>query len=84
MELEELLYFLLIGAVAGFLAGVLVKGRGFGLVGNAVVGVVGAFVGGFLARQLGMATEGDTLGLLLTALGGAVVLLLVIAAVKKA
>lgn len=80
----ELVYFLLIGAVAGWLAGQLVKGRGFGLLGNMLVGVVGAFVGGFLAKQLGIGTEGDAIGVLLTALGGAVVLLLVISVVKKA
>ena len=80
----ELVYFLLIGAVAGWLAGQLVKGRGFGLLGNMLVGVVGAFVGGFLAKQLGIGTEGDALGVLLTALGGAVVLLVVINVVKKA
>lgn len=80
----ELVYFLLIGAVAGWLAGQLVKGRGFGLLGNMLVGVVGAILGGFLARQLGLATEGDVLGVLLTALGGAVVLLVVISVVKKA
>ena len=80
----ELVYFLLIGAVAGWLAGQLVKGRGFGLLGNMIVGVVGAFVGGFLAKQLGIGTEGDVVGVLLTSLGGAVVLLLVISVVKKA
>jgi uncharacterized membrane protein YeaQ/YmgE (transglycosylase-associated protein family) len=74
----------LIGAVAGWLAGQLVKGRGFGLLGNMVVGVVGAFVGGFLAKQLGIGTEGDVVGVLLTSLGGAIVLLLLISVFKKA
>lgn len=80
----ELVYFLLIGAVAGWLAGTIVKGRGFGLVGNIVVGVVGAVLGGFLARQLGVATDDDAIGVLLTSLGGAIVLLLIVSTLKKA
>ncbi len=80
----ELVYFLLIGAVAGWLAGTIVKGRGFGLVGNMVVGVVGAVLGGFLARQLGIATDDDAVGVLLTSLGGAIVLLLIVSTLKKA
>lgn len=80
----ELVYFLLIGAVAGWLAGTIVKGRGFGLVGNMVVGVVGAVLGGFLARQLGIATDDDVVGVLLTSLGGAIVLLLIVSTLKKA
>jgi uncharacterized membrane protein YeaQ/YmgE (transglycosylase-associated protein family) len=80
----ELVYFLLIGAVAGWLAGLLMKGRGFGLLGNMVLGVVGAVIGGYLARQLGIGTDDDLLGVLLTALGGAIVLLAIIGVFKKA
>lgn len=80
----ELVYFLLIGAVAGWLAGAIVKGRGFGLVGNMVVGVLGAFIGGFLARQLGIGTDDDAIGVLLTSLGGAIVLLVIVGTLKKA
>jgi len=80
----EIVYFLLIGAVAGWLAGQIMKGRGFGLVGNVVIGVLGAVIGGYLFRQLGIGSEGDVLGVLLTALFGAVVLLLVVGALKKA
>jgi len=80
----EIVYFLLIGAVAGWLAGLLMKGRGFGLLSNIVIGVVGAFLGGFLFRELGIGTDGSVLGMLLTALVGAIVLLVIIAAFKKA
>ena len=48
----ELLYFLLIGLIAGWLAGLLVKGGGFGIVGDMVMGVLGAFLGGFLFQLL--------------------------------
>jgi len=83
-ELADLLYFLLIGAVAGWLAGQLLKGRGFGLLGNVVVGILGAVIGGFLSRQLGLDGPGGLVGKLLVALGGAVVLLLVVGVLKKA
>ena len=50
MELEAILIILIIGAVAGWLAGQIVRGMGFGLIGNIVVGIVGAFVAGWLCR----------------------------------
>ena len=52
MESTSLIMFLVIGAVAGWLAGLLMKGRGFGLIGNIIVGIIGAFIGGFLAGML--------------------------------
>lgn len=79
----EFLWFLLLGAVAGWLAGLIMKGRGFGILGNILVGVVGAFVGGFLFRLLGLDAE-NTLGALLMATAGAVVLLAVVGALRKA
>jgi uncharacterized membrane protein YeaQ/YmgE (transglycosylase-associated protein family) len=84
MTIESLLIFLLIGAIAGWLAGVLVKGYGFGLVGNIVVGIVGAFVAGLLFPALGFSIAGGILGSILYATVGAVVLLLVIRLVKQA
>ncbi len=51
MEAQSLIMFLVIGAVAGWLAGLLMRGGGFGLLGNIVVGVIGAFVGGFLFNR---------------------------------
>jgi len=84
MSIESLLVFLLIGAIAGWLAGVLVKGYGFGLVGNIVVGIVGAFVAGLLFPALGFSIGGGILGSILYATIGAVVLLLVIRLVKQA
>ncbi|MGC9238991.1 MAG: GlsB/YeaQ/YmgE family stress response membrane protein, partial [Acidithiobacillus sp.] len=55
MSIASLIVFLLIGAVAGWLAGLLVRGRGFGLIGDIVVGIIGAFIGGFLLTALGLA-----------------------------
>lgn len=73
----NLLFFLLIGALAGWVAGLVMKGRGFGLIGNIVVGVIGALFGGWLLPQLGF-QFGGTGGLFVTAFIGAVVLLAVI------
>lgn len=74
--------FLVIGAIAGWLAGTLMKGRGFGVPGNIVVGIVGAVIGGWLFRFLGVTAEG-MLGSLVTAVVGAVVLLYVVRLVRK-
>lgn len=76
------IFFLIIGAIAGWLAGQIMKGRGFGLLGNIVVGIVGAFLGGFLFSLLGLASFG-LMGSLVTATVGAVVLLYLIGVVKK-
>ena len=78
----SLIYFLLIGAVAGWLAGNIMKGGGFGLLGNIVVGVIGAVLGGFLFNLLGL-SAGGLIGSLVTAVVGAVVLLYVVSLVKK-
>ena len=73
-----LLWFLIIGLVAGWLAGMLVKGGGFGLIGDLVVGVVGAFLGGFLFGALGISGGGGFIGSVAVATIGAVVLLFIV------
>ena len=78
----EFLYFLLIGLVVGWLAGQIWKGGGFGLIGNLIVGVLGAFIGGFLARIIGIGGEG-LLAQILISVGGAIVLLWVLGVAKK-
>ena len=78
------LWFLIVGLVAGWLAGVLVKGRGFGIIGDLVVGVMGAFVGGWLFGAFGASTGGGLLGSILVATVGAVVLLFIVRLVKRA
>ena len=79
----NILFFLLVGLVAGWLAGLLLKGRGFGLIVNMIVGVLGAFAGGYLFDVLGL-EWGGTLGAIWVATIGAFVLLLIISFVKKA
>jgi uncharacterized membrane protein YeaQ/YmgE (transglycosylase-associated protein family) len=74
---------LIIGAIAGWLAGVLVKGGGFGLIVDIIVGIVGAFIGGWLAGVLHISLGGGWIGSIITALIGAVILLFLIRLVRR-
>jgi uncharacterized membrane protein YeaQ/YmgE (transglycosylase-associated protein family) len=78
------LWFLIVGLVAGWLAGVLVKGGGFGLIGDLIVGVLGAFLGGFLFSSFGASSGGGLIGSIVVATIGAVVLLLIVRVLKRA
>ena len=78
------LWFLIVGLVAGWLAGVLVKGSGFGIIGDLIVGVIGAFLGGWLFSTFGASTGGGLLGSIIVATVGAVVLLFIVRLVKRA
>lgn len=82
MSNQGLITFLVIGLLAGWLAGKLMKGGGFGLIGDLIVGVIGAFLGSWLFGMLGISTWGF-LGSLITATVGAVVLLYLIRLFKK-
>ncbi len=84
MTLESLIIFLLIGAVAGWLAGLIVKGFGFGIVGNIVVGIVGAFIAGYLFPALNVTLGSGIVGAIIHATIGAVLLLLVVRVLKRA
>lgn len=86
MSIENILVWILLGAVAGWLAGQIMKGRGFGTLETIVIGIVGSFVGGWLGGELGIAgaqTGGFSIQSLITATLGAIVLLFVIKLVKK-
>jgi uncharacterized membrane protein YeaQ/YmgE (transglycosylase-associated protein family) len=78
-----LIAWLVIGAVAGWLAGVLVKGGGFGLVVDIIVGIVGALIGGWLSGLTGVTLGHGWIGSIVTAVIGAVVLLFVIRLIKR-
>ncbi len=80
----SLIWFVLIGLVAGALAGQLVQGSGFGIVGDIVVGIIGALVGGFLFSSFGVSAGGGLIGSLIVATIGAVVLLYGIRLINKA
>lgn len=80
----EFLWFIVIGLAAGWLAGQFMRGGGFGVVGDILLGVAGALLGGFLFHQLGLAAGGGLIGALIVATVGAVVLLFVVRLVKHA
>src|SRR5262245_4099153 len=80
---ETLIVWLIIGAIAGWLAGQIVQGYGFGLIGNIVVGIVGAALGGLILPRLGLFSV-DTAGNIITVVIGSVILLLLIAFVRRA
>lgn len=82
MAIESLLAFLFVGAVAGWLAGKLMKGGGFGLLGNIVVGVIGAFIGGFVFGELNIRADG-IIGQIVIATVGAGILLFAVGLIKK-
>ena len=84
MTLEGLIIFLLVGGVAGWLAGLIVRGGGFGIVGNIAVGIVGAFIAGFLFPTLGVSLGAGIVASILHATIGAVVLLLIVRVLKRA
>jgi uncharacterized membrane protein YeaQ/YmgE (transglycosylase-associated protein family) len=84
MDLTAILIIVLIGAVAGWLAGLIVKGFGFGLLGNIVVGIVGAFVAGLLFPRLGINIGSGIAGSIVHATIGAVILLFLIRLIKRA
>jgi len=83
MDITGLIIFLAIGAVAGWLAGTLMKGGGFGLLGNIVIGVVGSVLGGFVFGLLGI-SAGGLIGSIITATAGAALLLFIVRIIKKA
>lgn len=78
----SLIAFLIIGALAGWLAGVLFKGGGFGIPGNMGIGILGSFIGGFVFRLLGLSSQ-SIIGELVTATVGALILLAVVRAIKR-
>ncbi len=80
----EFIWFILVGLVAGWLAGQLVKGGGFGVIGDIVVGVLGALLGGFLFSSLGMSLGGGLLGSIIVATIGAVLLIFILRLIKRA
>ena len=80
----EILWFVLIGLAAGWLAGHFMRGGGYGALGDIVLGVLGALVGGFLFRQLGLSAGGGLIGALIVATIGAVVVLFLVRLVKRA
>ena len=80
----EFVWFIIVGLVAGWLAGVVMKGGGFGVIGDIVVGIVGALIGGWLFSTMGVSTGGGLLGAIIVALIGAIILIFLLRLIKRA
>lgn len=83
IDLQSLIVWLLIGAIAGWLAGQIMKGGGFGLVGDIIVGIVGAFIAGALFPRLGFAFGNPLVGSIIAAVVGACLLLFILRLVRR-
>jgi len=83
MDSHSLIAWLVIGAIAGWLAGTFVKGGGFGLIGDIVVGIIGAFIGGWLAGVLHIHIGSGWISAIITSAVGAILLLVVLRAVRR-
>jgi uncharacterized membrane protein YeaQ/YmgE (transglycosylase-associated protein family) len=84
MDLTALVVVIIIGAIAGWLAGQIVKGSGFGLVGDIVVGIIGALVAGWLFPRIGLSLGGGIIGSIISAAIGAIIVLVIVRLVKRA
>ena len=83
MALESLIILLVVGAIAGWLAGIIVKGYGFGLIGNIVVGIIGAVIAGWLLPRIGISIGGGYIAWIINAVIGAVILLVIIGLIRR-
>jgi uncharacterized membrane protein YeaQ/YmgE (transglycosylase-associated protein family) len=84
MDPQSIIVWLIVGAIAGWLAGMVVKGGGFGLIGDIVVGIVGAVIAGWLLPRLGIIIGGGIIAAIIDAFIGAVILLIILRLVKRA
>jgi uncharacterized membrane protein YeaQ/YmgE (transglycosylase-associated protein family) len=82
MAVSSLLWFLIIGLIAGWLAGQVMRGGGYGIIGDMIVGVIGAFIGGWLFGMLGI-SAGGTLGAIIMAFIGAIVLIALLRLIRR-
>ena len=83
MDAQSIIIWLIVGAIAGWLAGMVVKGGGFGLIGDIVVGIIGALIAGWLLPQIGIAIGSGIVAAIIDAFIGAVILLVIIKLVKR-
>jgi uncharacterized membrane protein YeaQ/YmgE (transglycosylase-associated protein family) len=84
MDAQSLIIWLIVGAVAGWLASMVVAGGGFGLIGDIIVGIVGALIAGWLLPQLGLVIGGGFIGAIINAFIGAVILLIILRLIRRA
>ncbi len=80
--LTALLFWVIVGLVAGFLASLVMRGGGYGVIGDIIVGIVGALIGGFLARLLGLNSSGNIIYTVIIAFVGACILIAILRAIS--
>jgi uncharacterized membrane protein YeaQ/YmgE (transglycosylase-associated protein family) len=83
MDVQSLIIWLIVGGVAGWLAGMVVKGGGFGLIGDIIVGIIGGLIAGWLLPQIGIVIGGGLIGAVINAFIGAVILLIILRLIKR-
>ena len=84
MDAQSIIVWLIVGAIAGWLAGMVVKGGGFGLIGDIVVGIIGAVIAGWLLPYLGINIGSGIVAAIIDAFIGAVILLVILRLIKRA
>ena len=82
--MANIIYAIIVGAIAGWLAGQVVKGGGFGLIGDIIVGIIGAIIASWLFPTLGLALGGGWIGAIISSAIGAIILLVIIRLIKRA
>ena len=83
MEMESVLITLVLGAIVGWVAGLIVRGGGYGLIVNTIVGILGAFFGSYLFAEFGIVVGSGMVASLVSATVGAVVLVVIISLIRK-
>src|SRR6516225_12372130 len=83
MDVQALIIWLVVGAIAGWLAGMVVKGSGYGLIGDIVVGILGGLIAGWLLPQVGIVIGSGIIAAIIDAFIGAVILLIVLRLIKR-
>ena len=84
MGIESIIVWLIVGAIAGWLAGLIVKGGGFGLLGNIVIGIVGAVVAGWLLPQLGIRLGTGIVSAIINFAIGGIIVLVILSLIRRA
>jgi uncharacterized membrane protein YeaQ/YmgE (transglycosylase-associated protein family) len=84
MGIESIIIWLIVGAIAGWLAGLIVKGGGFGLLGNIVIGIIGAVVAGWLLPRLGIGLGTGIVAAIINSVIGGVIVLVIISLIRRA
>jgi uncharacterized membrane protein YeaQ/YmgE (transglycosylase-associated protein family) len=83
MDVQALIIWLIVGAIAGWLAGMVVKGGGYGLIGDIIVGIIGGLIAGWLLPQIGIIIGSGLIGAIINAFIGAVILLILLRLVRR-